>query len=278
MASTVMTPEEIDNLIAENANLRHQLQDQSETDKEKKPSALRRILSIVLAILAIVAIVASVDAIWLKTTLQDEDQFVSTFEELIVHEDVATALSIRIADGIIEATDAEVFITNTPTIAERAGRTLKEGHSLGLAGNGGATALASHMASELITEFARLPGSQGSIVDLSGSAPILTGLSNDFGFDHAMALASRVLLTPGSAVFLFSTSGESRNLVEVARECNDRGIWTVGLIGSEDSELGSTCSEQLVLRAATPGIAQDYMSIAVHVLTQSIVDHSGRTR
>ena len=105
-----MTPEEIDNLIAENTELRHQIEDQNEASKAKKTSMFRRILSIVLAILAIVAIVASVDAIWLKTTLQNEDQFVSTFDELIVHEDVATALSVQIADGIIEATDAEVLI------------------------------------------------------------------------------------------------------------------------------------------------------------------------
>ena len=111
MTSEDMTPEEIDNLLAENADLRRQVQSQGEADGEKKPSTFRRILSIILAILAIVAIAASVDAIWLKTTLQDEEQFVSTFEELIVHEDVATALSIRIADGIIEATDAEIYIT-----------------------------------------------------------------------------------------------------------------------------------------------------------------------
>jgi hypothetical protein len=111
VTSAEMTPEEIDKLIAENANLRGELQIQGEADKAKKPSTFRRILSIVLAILAILAIVASIDAQWLKTTLEDEDQFVSTFDELIVEEDIATALSIRIADGIIEATDAEVFIT-----------------------------------------------------------------------------------------------------------------------------------------------------------------------
>ena len=110
MPSTDMTPEEIDNLIAENTELRHQIEDQDEASKAKKTSMFRRILSIVLAILAILAIMASVDAIWLKTTLQNEDQFVSTLENLIVHEDVAAALSVQIADGIIEATDAEVLI------------------------------------------------------------------------------------------------------------------------------------------------------------------------
>jgi hypothetical protein len=106
-----MTPQEIDELIAENNELRSQVMSQNDAMKSSGGSTFRRVLSIVLAVLAILAIVASVDAVWLKTTLQDEEQFVSTFQDSTKQEEIATAMSVRIADGIIEATDADVYIT-----------------------------------------------------------------------------------------------------------------------------------------------------------------------
>ena len=106
-----MTPEEIDNMVAENTELRRQVQNKDDTKPSSTSSTFRKVIAIILAVLAILAIVAAVDAIWLKTTLQDEEQFVSTFQPLTRNEDIATALSVRIADDIIEATNAEAYIT-----------------------------------------------------------------------------------------------------------------------------------------------------------------------
>jgi hypothetical protein len=108
-----MTPEQIAGLIAENKELRSQIMSQDDAQKSSGASTFRRVLSIVLAVLAILAIVASVDAVWLKTTLQDEEQFVSTFQDLTRQEEIATAMSVYVADAIIEATDAEAYIAET---------------------------------------------------------------------------------------------------------------------------------------------------------------------
>jgi hypothetical protein len=113
MTSENLTPEEIDNLVAENAELRRQADVQGASKPSSGSSTFRKVLAIILAVLAIVAIAASVDAIWLKTTLQDEETFVATFQDLTRDEDVATALSLRIADDIMEATSAEAYITET---------------------------------------------------------------------------------------------------------------------------------------------------------------------
>ena len=71
----------------------------------------RKVLGVVLAILAMIVLVASVEAVWMKTTLEDEDQFVSTFEPLAEDEAVATAVSVRVADGIVESEEFQAFVT-----------------------------------------------------------------------------------------------------------------------------------------------------------------------
>ncbi|MCZ6518177.1 MAG: hypothetical protein O6853_00135, partial [Actinobacteria bacterium] len=72
----------------------------------------RRVLAGVLAVLAVVALVFAVDALWLKTTLEDEDQFVGTFESLPQNDAVAEAISMRIASGVVETQGVEVFVAD----------------------------------------------------------------------------------------------------------------------------------------------------------------------
>lgn len=101
------TPEEeLAALHAENEMLRDQL------DARRAEGPIwRRILAGVLAVLAIIAVVAAVQAVWLKTTLLDEDRFVATLESLPRDDAVASALSIRVANGVVEAAGVEVFVS-----------------------------------------------------------------------------------------------------------------------------------------------------------------------
>lgn len=88
------------------------LRDQLDSRRSKGP-IWRRILAGVLAVLAIIAAVAATQAVWVKTTLQDEDRFVATFQSLPQNDAVAGVLSIRVASGVIEAAGVEVFVNDT---------------------------------------------------------------------------------------------------------------------------------------------------------------------
>jgi hypothetical protein len=70
----------------------------------------RRILALLLAVLAIVAVVLSLLVGWEKRVFADEDQFVATFAELPSNDAVATTLSIRIADRIVERSGVNDFV------------------------------------------------------------------------------------------------------------------------------------------------------------------------
>jgi hypothetical protein len=100
--------EEMAALRSENEALRDQL----DTRRTKGP-LWRRILAGVLAVLAIVAVVAATQSVWVKRTLQDEDRFVATFQSLPQNEAVAGVLSIRVANGVVEAAGVEVWLNET---------------------------------------------------------------------------------------------------------------------------------------------------------------------
>jgi hypothetical protein len=103
-----LTSEEAGALRAENEALRAQL-----AEREPQGPLWRRVLAVVLALLAILAVVAAVQAVWVKATLSDEDRFVAALQPLPRDEAVAAALSVRIADGVVEAAGVEAWLEET---------------------------------------------------------------------------------------------------------------------------------------------------------------------
>ncbi len=106
---------DIDAVRAENAELRRQIDTQQAVKATKQKSTenpwWRKTIVGVAVVLAIVSIVASISAVWAKTTLEDEDQFVATLEPLPKDEAVAAAISVLVADGVVEAVGVEVWVT-----------------------------------------------------------------------------------------------------------------------------------------------------------------------
>ncbi len=99
--------EELAVLRAENELLRDQLEAQ-----QTKGPVWRRILAGVLAVLAVFVVITAVEAVWLKTTLQDEDRFVATLQSLPQDEAVATALSTRVASDVVEAAEVNALVSD----------------------------------------------------------------------------------------------------------------------------------------------------------------------
>jgi hypothetical protein len=101
----------VDALRAENEALRSQLADQPQT-AASKGGGWRSVLAWILVVLAILSVVLSVFAVWLKTTITDEDRFVATFAALPEQEEVVVALSVRLADEIVVAAGVEESLSS----------------------------------------------------------------------------------------------------------------------------------------------------------------------
>jgi hypothetical protein len=74
--------------------------------------ALRRAFAGALAVLAIIATIGAVDAIWVKTTLENEDRFVDTFGPLIEEDSVRSEVSNRVATRFVEERDVQSFFSD----------------------------------------------------------------------------------------------------------------------------------------------------------------------
>lgn len=139
----------------------------------------------------------------------------------------------------------------------------KAGKKILLCGNGGSAADCEHISGELIKEFKirrpidpvlrealeragradmadKLAGGICSVSLLSQSA-VFTALCNDVGYEYAFAQQVCAMGAPGDVLFAFSTSGNSKAVVNAAVTARACGMTVVGFTGQGGGMLLPHC-------------------------------------
>ena len=158
---------------------------------------------------------------------------------------MTTPAEIRAAIGrsraVLEAMEADAplqdAVARTVALCIAA---LRGGGKLLLCGNGGSAADAQHWAGELVSRFMYdRPGLPA--IALTVDSSILTGIGNDYGYEHAFARQVEALGAAGDVLFGLSTSGRSPNILAAMRAARGRGMATVGFTGNGPgaAELGA---------------------------------------
>jgi D-sedoheptulose 7-phosphate isomerase len=143
--------------------------------------------------------------------------------------------------------------------------TLRSGHTVLVAGNGGSAAEAQHFAAELVGRFRRERPAYPALA-LTTDTSILTAIGNDYSFEEVFSRQIEGLGRPGDLFIAFSTSGESANLVRAAEACRGRGIATLAVTGSRPSSLGSAADIALLMPATDTPTVQEMHTLITHVL------------
>lgn len=113
---------------------------------------------------------------------------------------------------------------------------LRGGHKLLFAGNGGSAADAQHWAGELVSRFYYdRPGL--SAVALTTDTSILTAIGNDYGYDYVFARQVEAIGGDGDVLVAISTSGNSPNIIRACEAARLRNIRVIGFTGHKGGKL-----------------------------------------
>lgn len=136
---------------------------------------------------------------------------------------------------------------------------LRGGGRILACGNGGSAAQAEHFAAELVGRFMQEREALAALA-LTGPASALTSLANDYGFDEVFARQLRGLARAGDCLVLFSTSGQSPNVLRAAQAARALGVATVGLLGKGGGALAGLCDVAVVVPSdSTPRIQEAHL-------------------
>jgi D-sedoheptulose 7-phosphate isomerase len=142
---------------------------------------------------------------------------------------------------------------------------LRNGGKLLLAGNGGSAADAQHIASEFVSRFLHERSGLAAIA-LTANSSTITAIANDYGFEHVFKRQIEALGRAGDVFIGITTSGNSVNILESAKEARGRGMAVIGLTGQSGGRLKALCDECIcVPSTVTPHIQQSHIIVG-HVL------------
>ncbi len=158
------------------------------------------------------------------------------------------------------------------TLAAVIQRAIRAGHKVLTCGNGGSAAEAAHLATELL---GRYKGDRPALpaVALNTDGALLTCIGNDFGYDALFTRQVAGLGQAGDVLVLFTTSGNSRNLVDAARVAKAQGLFTAALLGKDGGALRGIADWELLLPFSETARVQEGHLMVVHLLSELLEEY-----
>jgi D-sedoheptulose 7-phosphate isomerase len=105
-------------------------------------------------------------------------------------------------------------------------------------------------------------------IDLSEDPAILTAIANDIGTDAIFSRQVIAYAAAGDVLLAFSTSGNSRNVIEALAEARRRALLTIAMVGYDGGAIaGEQLADQVVVvRSEHIPRIQEAQACAYHVL------------
>ena len=127
---------------------------------------------------------------------------------------------------------------------------VKNGGKIMLCGNGGSAADAQHLAAEFLIRLK--PGVNRSpipAITLAQDTSTITACGNDFNFNIQFARCLEALGKKEDILIVISTSGNSRNIINVLKKANKMKIFTIGFLGGNGGKARKFCDLPLIVKS-----------------------------
>ena len=134
--------------------------------------------------------------------------------------------SIEIKKKLI-GLNKEVFLS-----INKISSTIKNGGKVFICGNGGSAADAQHLSAEFLVRLnPKINRSPFPMVSLAMDTSTLTACGNDFDFKYIFSRNLEALGSKKDLLIVISTSGNSKNILEVLKQSKKMKIFSIGFLG-----------------------------------------------
>lgn len=162
----------------------------------------------------------------------------------------------------IKSLEKSVLITKTA---------IKNGNKIFFAGNGGSAADAQHMSAEFVSRFefdrVGLPG-----IALTVDTSILTSCANDYGYENIFKRQLATLGNKNDVIWLYTTSGNSKNIIEAAKQAKKMKIKVILFCGKNFESLKQYADNIVSIDSNRTPRIQEWHLISGHIICGTIED------
>lgn len=146
--------------------------------------------------------------------------------------------------------------------------TVQTGGNIFTCGNGGSHCDSMHFAEELTGRYRKDRKPWGALA--LGDASHITCVSNDFGFEYIFSRQLEGLGRKGDLLIGFSTSGNSKNVINAFETAKSKGIKTVALLGKDGGLLKTKADLAIVVPGRTADRIQELHIKLVHTVIETL--------
>lgn len=172
---------------------------------------------------------------------------------------------LRRAAGVLNAVAQDARLQDELiAAAHETANSMRKGHKLLAAGNGGSAAQAQHLVAEFVSRLVKDRPAMRAI-SLTTDSSILTAVGNDYGYDQVFARQLEALGQAGDVFLAISTSGNSPNIVCALELARSAGIRTIGLTGESGGKMASLCDHCLCVPSSVTSKIQEAHLVLEHI-------------
>jgi phosphoheptose isomerase len=136
---------------------------------------------------------------------------------------------------------ADTIINIIAEASEEIVQALLEGHKILTCGNGGSACDAMHFSSEMLNRYKQeRPGLPA--IALTCDMPTITSIGNDYHFSDIFAKQIRAIGQPGDILLVYSTSGNSANIISAIKAAHDKNMGVIAMTGYDGGKIPDNLS------------------------------------
>ena len=147
---------------------------------------------------------------------------------------------------------------------------LKNKNIIYTCGNGGSSSLADHFTCDFIKQTNNKTNLKVKSVSLTSNFATISAIANDISYDDIFSFQIEKLCKRNDLLFLFSVSGNSKNLIKAVKMAKFKGVKTVSFTGFNGGKLSKITDFNINFPMANYGIVEDCHNSLMHFLSQYI--------
>ncbi len=146
---------------------------------------------------------------------------------------------------------------------------IQRGNKVLCCGNGGSSADAAHFAAEITGRYlVNRPGFPA--LDLTASSSLVTALINDFPPAEVYARQVQSLSRPGDVLVVFTSSGNSENILLALEMARKKQVETISFLGRDGGKCRGLADVEFVVPSQVTARIQEIHQLLYHTLCEAL--------
>lgn len=150
---------------------------------------------------------------------------------------------------------------------------IKKKRKIFICGNGGSAADAQHLAAEFLVRLrSKVNRRPFPLISLMQDSSTFSACSNDYGFKYIFSRNLEAMGSKGDLLICLSTSGNSKNIIEVIKYAKKNGIKTISFLGKKGGLCNAISDLELMIPSNVTAKIQECHLMLGHYILQQVED------